>query len=189
MRLFVRQHHLWMRYSAISRFPGVLVLPPLLFGGALASGLLLHWLLPVYPLPSLPARLLGIMLLVASGLLAYSAERAMKHAGSNSDIGFAALASHPEDVYRNWKSDAPSPLPRCCQPRRIHRWVSWRGGLDRARSRGGLHEGLRAGRHRALGRRTYELTRQPGAPPGRRVGRSLSSPEPLRRRNTRTSRL
>jgi protein-S-isoprenylcysteine O-methyltransferase Ste14 len=61
----------------------VLVLPPLLFGGALALGLLLHWLLPVHPLPSLPARLLGIILLVASGLLAYSAERAMKRAGTN----------------------------------------------------------------------------------------------------------
>ena len=40
-----------------------------------------------------------------------------------------------------------------------------------------------------LGRRTYELTRQPGAPPGRRVGRSWSSPEPWHRRNTGASRL
>jgi protein-S-isoprenylcysteine O-methyltransferase Ste14 len=63
--------------------PGVVVFPPLLFGGALALGLLLHWIRPVHPLPSLPARLIGLVLLVASGLLARSAEGAMKRAGTN----------------------------------------------------------------------------------------------------------
>ena len=39
-----------------------------------------------------------------------------------------------------------------------------------------------------LGRRTYELTRQPGAPPGRRAGRSTCSHEPFRRRTVQASR-
>ncbi len=63
--------------------PDVLVFPPLLFGAALALGLLLHWLYPVHPLPVLAARLLGGLLLVLSGLMAYSAESVMKRAGTN----------------------------------------------------------------------------------------------------------
>lgn len=63
--------------------PGVVVLPPVLFGGALALGLVLHWIRPVHPLPPLPARLLGALLLIASGVLARRAERAMKRAGTN----------------------------------------------------------------------------------------------------------
>ena len=63
--------------------PRVVVFPPLLFGSALALGLLLHWIRPVQPLPALPARLAGVMLLAASGLLARSAEAAMKRAGTN----------------------------------------------------------------------------------------------------------
>jgi protein-S-isoprenylcysteine O-methyltransferase Ste14 len=63
--------------------PGVAVFPPLLFGGALALGLLLQWIWPAHPLPSLPARLVGVVLLAASGLLARSAEAAMKRAGTN----------------------------------------------------------------------------------------------------------
>lgn len=70
-----------MQRSADS--PGVLVFPPLLFGGVLASGLLLHWFQPVPLLRPLIARLLGLGLLILSGVLARSAERAMKQAGTN----------------------------------------------------------------------------------------------------------
>ena len=63
--------------------PGVVVLPPVLFGGALALGLVLHWMQPVRPLSPLPARLLGFLLLIASSALALSGERAMKRAGTN----------------------------------------------------------------------------------------------------------
>jgi protein-S-isoprenylcysteine O-methyltransferase Ste14 len=63
--------------------PGVLVFPPLLFGGMLAIGLLLHWLQPMPLLPPLIARLLGLGLLVLSGATARSAEQAMKRAGTN----------------------------------------------------------------------------------------------------------
>ena len=68
---------------AICGLAGRRGIPPLLFGAALALGLLLHWLWPAHPLPSLPARLVGVVLLVASGLLARSAEAAMKRAGTN----------------------------------------------------------------------------------------------------------
>jgi len=63
--------------------PGVVVFPPLLFGGALALGLLLHWIRPVHLLPPMPARVAGVVLLVASGILARSGEAAMKRAGTN----------------------------------------------------------------------------------------------------------
>lgn len=63
--------------------PGVLVFPPALFGGTLLLGLLLHWLVPMQLLPRLPARLLGVALLVASIALARRAEGTMKRAGTN----------------------------------------------------------------------------------------------------------
>jgi len=63
--------------------PGVVVFPPALFGGALVLGLTLHWIRPVALLPPLTARLIGVVLLVLSGLLAHFAEAAMKRAGTN----------------------------------------------------------------------------------------------------------
>jgi protein-S-isoprenylcysteine O-methyltransferase Ste14 len=63
--------------------PGVLVFPPLLFGVALALGLLLHLIYPVNLLPVLLARVLGTLILIASVWLALSAEAAMKRAGTN----------------------------------------------------------------------------------------------------------
>ena len=61
--------------------PGVVVFPPVLFGGTLVLGLVLHWVWPVSLLPSLVARLLGVVVLVLSGLLARSAEAAMRAGG------------------------------------------------------------------------------------------------------------
>ena len=63
--------------------PGVVVFPPVLFGGTLALGLVLHWIRPAPLLPPLVARLIGIVVLVLSGLLARSAEAAMKRGGTN----------------------------------------------------------------------------------------------------------
>jgi protein-S-isoprenylcysteine O-methyltransferase Ste14 len=59
------------------------VFPPLLFGSALVLGLFLHWIRPVHPLPALAARVVGVILLVASGLLLRAGEVAMKRAGTN----------------------------------------------------------------------------------------------------------
>jgi protein-S-isoprenylcysteine O-methyltransferase Ste14 len=63
--------------------PDVLVPPPLLFGGTLALGLLLHWIYPVNPLSVLPARVIGTLILIASVWLALSAKIAMSRAGTN----------------------------------------------------------------------------------------------------------
>lgn len=57
--------------------------PPLLFGGTLLIGLVLHWVRPVPLLPSLVARTTGLLLVLLSWLLACSAEAAMKRAGTN----------------------------------------------------------------------------------------------------------
>lgn len=70
-----------MRHSTDT--PNVLVLPPLLFGGALALGLLLHWVFPVPVINLWGARVLGAVLLLASGGLAFAAERVMHRAGTN----------------------------------------------------------------------------------------------------------
>ena len=63
--------------------PGVIVFPPLLFGGALLVGLLVHWAWPVHPLPRTISRVSGALLFVGSIALARWAERAMHHAGTN----------------------------------------------------------------------------------------------------------
>jgi protein-S-isoprenylcysteine O-methyltransferase Ste14 len=83
MRCVVRRHHVRRTHPTKSRFAGRGDIPPLLFVGALALGLVLHWIRPAQPLPSLPARVMGVVLVMASGLLARSAEAAMKRAGTN----------------------------------------------------------------------------------------------------------
>ena len=72
--------------------PGVVVFPPVLFGGTLLVGLLLHWLRPAAILPSLAARLLGLVVLIASGLLVRSAEGAMRRAGTDPRPNHPSLA-------------------------------------------------------------------------------------------------
>jgi protein-S-isoprenylcysteine O-methyltransferase Ste14 len=67
----------------VSDAPGVLVFPPALFVVTLVLGLFLHWLRPVSLLPSLAARLAGLVVLVLSWWLVHSAEAAMKRAGTN----------------------------------------------------------------------------------------------------------
>ena len=63
--------------------PGVIVFPPLLFIGTLAIGLLLHWLMPRHPLPPVPARIAGVLLLVVSGILGKWGDATMHTAGTN----------------------------------------------------------------------------------------------------------
>jgi protein-S-isoprenylcysteine O-methyltransferase Ste14 len=63
--------------------PGVLVWPPLLYAGALLLGLLLDWLVPLKPLPALPARCLGVLCLVIGAGVAHSGEKVMHRAGTN----------------------------------------------------------------------------------------------------------
>ena len=63
--------------------PGVLVWPPLLLAGALLAGGLLHLLFPLRLLAPLPARIAGVLFVLAAGSFALWAERVMKAAGTN----------------------------------------------------------------------------------------------------------
>jgi protein-S-isoprenylcysteine O-methyltransferase Ste14 len=63
--------------------PGVIVFPPFLYAGTMVLGLVLHFLFPVEPLHALPARILGAVLFVASGLLARWGKKTMVRTGTN----------------------------------------------------------------------------------------------------------
>ena len=65
-----------------SDLPGVIAWPPILYGVTLLIGLALHWLWPAYPLPSLPARIAGALLVLGSTVLARWAELTMHRAGT-----------------------------------------------------------------------------------------------------------
>ena len=67
----------------VSDSPGVIAFPPLLYGGTLVVGLIIHFLAPTRPFPALPARLLGGVLLVVSGALVKWAKDTMRRAGTN----------------------------------------------------------------------------------------------------------
>ena len=64
--------------------PDLVVLPPALVAGTLLLGMGLHYFLwPITLLPVVPARILGLGIFVASGMLAHTAQRAMQRAGTN----------------------------------------------------------------------------------------------------------
>jgi protein-S-isoprenylcysteine O-methyltransferase Ste14 len=71
-----------MRNDADS--PGVIIFPPLLFLSTLILGLLLHFLIPLpWVLPALASRVIGVLFLLGSLVLARSAEGEMKRVGTN----------------------------------------------------------------------------------------------------------
>jgi protein-S-isoprenylcysteine O-methyltransferase Ste14 len=76
------------------------VFPPVLFVATLVAGLILHWLRPVAVLPALVARLVGIVVLVASGLLVRSAEAAMRRAGTDPRPDHPSLAIVTDGPFR-----------------------------------------------------------------------------------------
>jgi len=63
--------------------PGVIIIPPLLYLGTLIVGVILHVLVPLPAFPPLPARIVGVVLIVASAALARWGERTMRRAGTN----------------------------------------------------------------------------------------------------------
>lgn len=63
--------------------PGVIAFPPLIFAGHTAAGAVSHWLWPVPFLPPWPARLTGLLLVIAAGSFATWAKRSMERAGTN----------------------------------------------------------------------------------------------------------
>lgn len=80
--------------------PGVVVFPPVLFVATLVAGLILHCLRPVAVLPALVARLVGIVVLVASGLLVRSAGAAMRRAGTDPRPDHPSLAIVTDGPFR-----------------------------------------------------------------------------------------
>lgn len=87
-----------MRASSDS--PGVVVFPPVLFGGTLLLGLLLHWGWPVRLLPPWGARLLGLVVLLLGGWLVRSAEAAMKRAGTDPRPDHPSMAVVTDGPFR-----------------------------------------------------------------------------------------
>lgn len=64
--------------------PGVIIFPPLLYGGAFVLVLLLHWAWPLGILSSTATAIWsGVALLLISGALAIWGKRTMKNAGTN----------------------------------------------------------------------------------------------------------
>lgn len=80
--------------------PGVVAFPPLLYAATLGAGLVLQWLIPRHLLPPMPARLLGGLLLVGSGVIARWGERTMRRAGTNVDPRQPSLALVVEGPFR-----------------------------------------------------------------------------------------
>jgi protein-S-isoprenylcysteine O-methyltransferase Ste14 len=84
--------------------PDILVFPPLLLGGAMLLGLLLDRLHPIPLLPPTPARILGVALFALSGSLAYSAQRALRRAGTNISPHQPTLALVTDGPYRRTRN-------------------------------------------------------------------------------------
>jgi protein-S-isoprenylcysteine O-methyltransferase Ste14 len=72
-----------MKVPAESDSPGVIALPPLLYGVAFALVLILRWLWPLPVLRQAWAFWLGIALLALGGGIAFWGQRAMRAAGTN----------------------------------------------------------------------------------------------------------
>ncbi len=80
--------------------PGGVVFSPLLYAATLGAGLVLQWLIPRHPLPPVPARLFGGLLLIGSAALARWGERTMRRAGTNVDPRQPAVALVVEGPFR-----------------------------------------------------------------------------------------
>lgn len=63
--------------------PRVLIFPPLLFGGTLLAGLILHWLHPIYLIPAIAARIGGTAVFILSAMFAQRAQGALERAATN----------------------------------------------------------------------------------------------------------
>jgi protein-S-isoprenylcysteine O-methyltransferase Ste14 len=87
--------------SVSNDVPNILVLPPVLVGGTLLVGILIHYQLwTVELLPTVVARVLGVALFTLSGVLAHFAQLAMKRAGTNVLPTQPTLAIATDGPYR-----------------------------------------------------------------------------------------
>ena len=81
--------------------PDIMVLPPVLVGGVLLIGVLVHYeLWTVTLLPTVLARVLGVGIFISAGLLAHFAQLAMKRAGTNVLPTQPTLALATDGPYR-----------------------------------------------------------------------------------------
>lgn len=80
--------------------PGVIAPPPLIYGAALILGLLLHRIFPAVLLPFPWNLAFGLPLMAMSALLAWSAFRAMRLAGTNVDPAKPATALVVDGPFR-----------------------------------------------------------------------------------------
>ena len=84
--------------------PDILVFPPILLGGAMLLGALLDWLLPIPLLSPVAARVLGVTLFVLSAAVGYSAQRALRRAGTNISPAEPTLALVIDGPYRRTRN-------------------------------------------------------------------------------------
>jgi protein-S-isoprenylcysteine O-methyltransferase Ste14 len=80
--------------------PGVITFPPLLSGGTLVVGLILHWLFPRHPFPPGPARLAGVLLTAVGLLLTAWGASTMRRAGTNINPAEPSLALVTDGPFR-----------------------------------------------------------------------------------------
>src|SRR5258705_1009207 len=91
--------------------PKVLILPPLLYGVALAAGFLLQWLAPRPILSSNARYWVGGVLLASGVLLAIWGRRVMEQAGTNGNPTFpttALVAARPLRLFPHSLDVAPA---------------------------------------------------------------------------------
>jgi protein-S-isoprenylcysteine O-methyltransferase Ste14 len=84
-----------------SDVPDIMVLPPVLVGGMLLIGVLIHYALwTVTLLPTVFARVLGVAVFISAGVLAHLAHLAMKRVGTNVLPTQPTLALATDGPYR-----------------------------------------------------------------------------------------
>ncbi len=84
-----------------SDVPDIMVLPPVLVGGMLLIGVLIHYALWTVPLmPTVLARVLGVVVFTSAGALAHFAHLAMKRVGTNVLPTQPTLALATDGPYR-----------------------------------------------------------------------------------------
>jgi protein-S-isoprenylcysteine O-methyltransferase Ste14 len=84
-----------------SDVPDIIVLPPVLVGGMLLIGVLIHYALwTVTLLPTVVARVLGVVIFILAGILAHLAQLAMKRVGTHVLPTQPTLALATDGPYR-----------------------------------------------------------------------------------------
>lgn len=102
--------------------PDIVVLPPVLVGGALLLGLAIHFFVwQVEPIPLVLARVLGLTVFVAGGVLAHLSHPAMKRVGTNILPTQPTLALATDGPYRYTRN--PLYLAAICVYLGVTLWV------------------------------------------------------------------